>query len=362
MPKTRKIVFSGLSGAGKTTAMKSLCGVDNVLIFAEAMREPTEEEKIAWQSTIEVTTSHYPNHGNLIMSYDVDEKKYYLKNEEELEKREINPKMGGIVEDNDCVATIVDTCGQEPFYGWRREFSYGADGILFFIDSSIAVSDDYIKRIVIAYTELRVFFHGTTFPPVVFVCNKLDLKPAWREWTESGEKSIKNLLYEKVLRSYMDDFDLFPFIPGSALKNRGIKEALELLFELIFHDARIPSVQKPRQPRRIDDDILNIMETKLENRFIPKTLSPSGLQAYPILSSNAKLELHKLDHDEMSVISLCYGKDTIEEISLKTKLPILKVYSILRKYDDKDMLSIVKKLPIGWEKEPEIVVADEDGY
>ncbi len=211
-----KIFLAGYSGAGKTTGLQQICG-SNTYLFGEQLRKPTESEKKAWKTkTGLATTTTFPNYGNFYLSYNKITNKFNVLSDESLYlKKKLEIYM-------------IDTCGQEAFYQYRKEHSFGADGIFFLIDGSLEATPENIKNVLNIYTELRSFYEGTPFPPMVIICNKQDL---WQKARINSGVKGRELFYQKILNSHNNEFSNYPFVGASAKEGWGMDIAVDTLFK-----------------------------------------------------------------------------------------------------------------------------------
>ena len=208
-----KVMFSGLSGAGKTTSLKLL--VKSAHLLGEQQRMPTKEEQEAWQlATGEmVPTSMYTNFGVLILTPDFRTNEFSFQTEPNY-----TPKA------NDIIVNLFDTCGQDIFYPLRQATATGVQGIMFFIDAALLqLQLDFtnIQKIINAFEELRTFLGKDLEKiPVVFICNKQDLIK-----TEKGKAGF----IKKTIAFYDNSFEKYPFVNASAIQGWGPEEALKTL-------------------------------------------------------------------------------------------------------------------------------------
>jgi GTPase SAR1 family protein len=206
-------MFSGLSGAGKTTSLKLL--VKNAHLLGEQQRAPTKEEQQAWNlATSEmVPTSMYTNFGVLVVTPDFNTKKYSFQ-----DAPDYTPKS------NDIIVNLFDTCGQDIFYPLRQATATGVQGVMFFVDSALLMLKlDFsnIQRIINAFEELRTFLGNELEKiPVVFICNKQDL---------IKEEKGKAGFIKKTIAFYDSTFEKYQFVNASAIQGWGPVEALEIL-------------------------------------------------------------------------------------------------------------------------------------
>ena len=206
-------MFSGLSGAGKTTSLKIL--VKNCHLLGEQQRAPTKQEQEAWNLAMDqmVPTSMYTNFGILIATpnYKTEEIIFH-------QEADYNPK------ENDIIINLFDTCGQQIFYPLRQATAIGVQGILFFIDSALLqlhLDFTNIQKIINAYDELKSFLGRELDQiPKVFICNKQDLIQ-----TDRGKAGF----IKKTIAFYDSAFEKYPFVNASALEGWGSQEALKIL-------------------------------------------------------------------------------------------------------------------------------------
>ncbi|MFX1295826.1 MAG: ADP-ribosylation factor-like protein [Promethearchaeota archaeon] len=208
-----KIIFSGLSGAGKTTSLQLL--VKNAHLLGEQQRIPTKEEQNAWNlATGEtVPTSMYTNFGVLVITPNFQTNEFVYQ-----ETSNYHPNV------NDIIVNLFDTCGQDIFYPLRQATATGVQGVLFFIDSALLMLQlDFanIQKIINAFEELRSFLGRELEKiPVVFICNKQDLVKS-----EKGKCGF----IKKTIAFYDNTFGKYSFVNASAIQGWGPREALELL-------------------------------------------------------------------------------------------------------------------------------------
>ena len=208
-----KIMFSGLSGAGKTTTLKLL--VKNAHLLGEQKRTPTKEEQEAWHIATDqlVSTSMYTNFGILVTSPNFETQEFVFHDEPNYSPRE-----------HDIILNLFDTCGQEIFYPLRQATAIGVQGVLFFIDAALLqlkLDFSNVQRLINGFEELRSFLGAELNKvPMVFICNKQDLIK-----DEKGKAGF----IKKTVAFYDETFEKYPFINASALQGWGVQEGLKLL-------------------------------------------------------------------------------------------------------------------------------------
>lgn len=233
MPFTIRVSLAGLSGAGKTETLKSLC--PDAYLVAEEERTPTKEEAEAWEISLDtkIPTSKVPNFGNLILN----------------EKIEISNNFSGILQENDILALIFDTCGQESFYDIRKATITGSDGILFVIDSAIPILRQ-AKKIIRIFNEILSYFNE--IPPVSILCNKQDIIE--KRKMEKGYRSKAHMI-KQILNTYLTEYKYkIEYFNTSALENWGLKEAVENLIKRIMNpeEEKVSNLNKKVKRKDID--------------------------------------------------------------------------------------------------------------
>ncbi|MFW9872843.1 MAG: hypothetical protein ACFFG0_07055 [Candidatus Thorarchaeota archaeon] len=257
-----KIFLVGPSGSGKTTTLMFLD--KKARLVGEQHRRPTVDEIKAWGLDVEgfmeanngnpllVRTSTYPNFGQVIVTYNSSEDKFFINRE----KRDVS--------DNSFIVTIVDGCGQQCFYPYREGGAAGAYGILFIFDASRVESYTeketgkfvypYVYEIMSAFNELYHFYKkGNVYgpvtrlnpmlPPVVILANKQDIVSDRLKDTKMGRVEFWNAL----LRSYDPKFFgkyQYPMVECCAIpmpKPYGLEEAIGILFYEIYKRLEIVS-------------------------------------------------------------------------------------------------------------------------
>jgi GTPase SAR1 family protein len=222
-----KVMFSGLSGAGKTTSLKLL--VKNAHLLGEQQRMPTPAEQQAWNlATGEmVPTSMYTNFGVLVITPS-----------QTWDQFTVNP-LDYSPKSRDIIVNIFDTCGQDIFYPLRQATATGVQGVMFFVDSALLqLQLDFtnVQKIINAFEELRTFLGKDLEKiPVVFICNKQDLIK-----TEKGKAGF----IKRTIAFYDSAFEKYPFVNASAIQGWGPEEALLVLLAEIA--TRFGWDQKPR--------------------------------------------------------------------------------------------------------------------
>lgn len=219
----RKILFIGLGGAGKTTALGKL---DRSAYFlGEGERDPTDAEKAAWDHIPKkVSTSRIPNFGQVVFRRS-DGGVTHIPQDQ----------FDGKLQTEDILVHVFDMCGQREFFPFIEEYSIGTDGLLFIVDGSRDLSI-HCEEIHTAYLTVKAYFEkrGDPFPPTVFVANKMDIIQR-RKIAQGAFK--KHIFLRTILNSYQpeDVFNRMGFVPASALEGWGIVEALEMLLQYILY-------------------------------------------------------------------------------------------------------------------------------
>ena len=220
MTRSIKISLVGLSGSGKTTALKAISR--DAYLSAETMRAPTEQEAEAWNVNMnsDIPTSSVPNFAQVMLDKNC----------------KIYEDFSGIAKPGDISCMIFDTCGQEIFYQINQSTMEGSDGILFLIDSSIPINSQR-KPLERAYEELISYCNSlpaNSFNeeiPIVVICNKQDLVQKYNLKLGSIGKAS---FVKTILDSWIPNLKNSKYFNASAKHKWGIKEALECLISEIM--------------------------------------------------------------------------------------------------------------------------------
>ena len=211
-----KISLVGLSGAGKTTFLKSIS--PKAYLMAETQRPITDLEMKAWQvaAGTRVSSSMVPNFAHIVLN-----KKFKIQGD----YFNLHDLKG-----SELIIMIIDTLGQEVFYDLNQSAIKGSDGILFILDSSVPITDQK-NALIKAYEQLVAHFDKDT--PVSVLLNKQDL---WERMAVvmMGVKSKATQLKEE-LNVVIPAFQKCKYYNASALKQWGVKEPIQDMVKTIFN-------------------------------------------------------------------------------------------------------------------------------